>query len=130
MRAPCVANKYNLTPKSVSQLKVNPQKLKEPYFWRNNQIGAWCISGNTAKSSSDHEFGTYNAFWLGVYDKNSPSEPDNIQLKFFVYGDICQYIFDSFYNFFQIEHEIDLEIQEMFLAKINELIDKGVFSIK
>ena len=130
MRKPKVANKYNLTPGSILKLHINREKVNETYFWRNNVVHAWCISGNTAKSAKDHEFGTYNSFWLGVYDEQGQERTSQIELKFTAYGDMCSYIFDTFYDFSTIEHEIDLEIQEKFLAKINELIDQDVFSLE
>ncbi|MBQ8043472.1 MAG: hypothetical protein IJ272_04910 [Clostridia bacterium] len=129
MRQPTVENKYNLTPNSITMLQVNREKVNETYFWRNNVVHAWCVSGNTAKSAKDHEFGTYNSFWLGVYDEDCKEHAGEISLTFSAYGDMCKYIFDSFYDFSTIEYEIDLEIQEKFLAKINHLIDEGVFTI-
>ena len=39
MRKPKVKNKYNLTYKDLSRLKVlNRDKICEPLFWRNNVI--------------------------------------------------------------------------------------------
>lgn len=130
MRKPTVPNKYNLTPISITQLKVNREKVNELFFWRNNVVHAWCISDTTAKSSNDHEFGTYNSFWLGIYDQDIPGLSTPIRLWFTAYGGMCTYVFDTFYDSSTIENEIDLEIQEKFLAKINELIDRGVFSIE
>lgn len=130
MRQPNVPNKYNLTPSSISQLKVNREKVNEPLFWRNNVVHAWCLSGTTAKNIKDHEFGTYNSFWLGVYDEELQEHASPIELKFTAYGGMCGYVFDTFYDFSTLKCEIDLEIQEKFLAKINELIDKGIFSIQ
>ena len=130
MREPKVVNKYNLTPATIPLLTVNREKVNGTYFWRNDVVHAWCISGNTAKCAADHEFGTYNSFWLGVYDEESEEHTTTIELRFTAYGGMCSYVFDTFYDFSTIEHEIDLEIQEKFLAKINELIDNGVFILK
>lgn len=130
MRKPTVENKYNLTPASATNLKVNRDKVNESFFWRNNVVHAWCISGTTAKCAKDHEFGTYNSFWLGVYDEECKEHTSPIELKFTAYGGMYGYVFDTFYDFSTIKCEIDLEIQEKFLAKINQLIDQGVFSIK
>lgn len=129
MRQPTIPNKYNLTPSSIAQLRVNREKVNETFFWRNDVVHAWCISENTAKNIKDHEFGTYNSFWLGVYDEDCKEHISPVKLKFSAYGDMCAYIFDTFYDFSKIHYEIDLEIQEKFLAKINELIDHGVFSL-
>ena len=127
MRNPTVENKYNLTPASVCSLRVNREKVNKTYFWRNNVIHAWCIIGATAKNTADREFGTYNSYWLGVYDEDCKDYPGQIRLYFSAYGDMCKYVFDTFYDYSTIEYEIDLEIQEQFLEKINYLIDEGVF---
>ena len=39
---------------------------------------------------------------------------------------MCGYEFNKFFDVKDIDNEQDLEIQEKFLAKINELIDCGV----
>lgn len=129
MRQPTVENKYNLTPSSITKLQVNRGKVNETSFWRNNVVHAWCVSGNTAKNAKDLEFGTYNSFWLGVYDEDAKEHAGEIVLTFSAYGGMCKYVFDAFYNFSTIKYEIDLEIQEKFLAKINHLIDECVFTI-
>ena len=129
MRKPKVENKYNLTPTSITKLKINREKVNATYFWRNNVVQAWCISGNTGKRLADHEFGTYNSFWLGIYDSECKEHANEIDLNFTAYGGMCKYLFDYFYDFSKIQCEIDLEIQEMFLEKINYLIDEGVFEI-
>lgn len=129
MRKTRVENKYNLTPNSVMRLKVNREKVNESFFWRNNLINAWCISGNTAKEADEHKFGTYNSFLLYIFDKDSQAFPDQIILSFYEYGELSFYMFDKFYDFSTIKQESDLEIQEMFLEKINHLIDEGVLII-
>lgn len=58
-RKPNVKNKYKLTISKIKKLKVgNREKICKPLFWRNEVIGAWCISGTTAKNSKDVEYGT------------------------------------------------------------------------
>ena len=45
MREPKIKNKYHLKPADISRLVVNDRsKIKEPLFWRNDVINAWCIS--------------------------------------------------------------------------------------
>lgn len=39
---------------------------------------------------------------------------------------MCNYKFNNFFDYREIEHEQDLEIQEKLLEKINYLIDKGI----
>lgn len=117
-----VENKYHLTPYSIQQLGVHREKVGEPLFWRNEQIKAWCVSGSTAKNEMDEDFGTYNDFWLGIYD----DENIGIRLNFLSYGGMCKYTFEQFFNADSITCPIDLEVQEMCLAKVNELIDNGI----
>lgn len=126
MRKPKVKNKYNLTPKKIDALLVNRDLVKEPVFWRNNVIDAWCISANTIKNSRDEEFSTYNEFWLGVYDENAKSYAGKVRHHFSAYGGMCSYNFKEFFNYQEIENEMDLEIQEKAIKKLNQLIDEGV----
>ncbi len=125
-RKPTVENKYNLTLKDIRNMKVDRSKLKEPLFWRNNVINAWCVSGNTAKSNAEREFCTYNEYWLGVYDVDSKTYAGKLRVDFNSYGGMCGYKFEKFYQPKDIENEMDLKVQEMFLEKIHELINKGV----
>lgn len=126
MRKPKVKNKYNLTPEKIDKLLVNRDLVKEPVFWRNNVIDAWCISTNTIKNSLDEEFSTYNEFWLGVYDENAKSYAGKVRHHFSAYGGMCSYNFKRFFNYQEIENEMDLEIQEKAIKKLNQLIDDGV----
>lgn len=127
MRKPKVKNKYNLTPAIIRKLKVNREKISEKDFWRNNVISAWCLSGNTASCSGDYEFCTYNEYWLGVYDEDAKSYAGKIRVNFSAYGGMANYNINKFFNEKDIEHEDDLKIQEIFIEKMNKLIDEGVF---
>ena len=40
------------------------------------------------------------------------------------------YKFKKFYNFSKIENELDLQIQELFLKKINYLIDNKILEVR
>ncbi|MDM0660060.1 hypothetical protein QTH47_13120 [Clostridium perfringens] len=52
MRKPRIKNKYNLTMKDIRNLQINDRtQLKEPLFWRNHVVKAWCISKTTIKKS-------------------------------------------------------------------------------
>ena len=126
MRKPKVKNKYNLTPTKIKKLKYNRELIGEPTFWRNNVISAWCISRNTIKNSKDDEFGTYDEFWLGIYDDDAKAYAGKLRIDFTSYGGMCSYNFKKFYDFSEIENEMDLEIQEKCLEVINTLIDKQV----
>ena len=127
MRKPRVRNKYNLTPAIIRKLKVNREKISEKYFWRTNVISAWCLSGNTSKCSKDYEFCTYNEYWLGIYDEDAKAYAGKIRVNFSAYGGMANYNINNFFNEKDIKHEDDLKIQEIFIEKMNKLIDEGVF---
>ena len=127
MREPTVPNIYNLTIPMIRQLRVDRSKVGEPWFWRNNVISAWCLSGSTAKCAADDEFGTTDEYWLGVYDEDAKAYAGKIRVSFSTYGGMCGYNFKEFYNPKDIENELDLEIQEKFLKVMNDLIERGIF---
>lgn len=130
MRKPNVKNKYNIKPRDIEKaIILKPERLKEEPFWRNNVVNAWCLLGNTAKTSADHEFGTYNDYWIGFYDNDAPKNAGNIILRTSSYGGMCTYAFDSFFDYSEIENEIDLEIQEKLLSMINWLLDEKIIDI-
>lgn len=56
MRKPTIENKYNLTIKQLKKYKVaDRSQIKEPLFWRNNVIQAWCITGSSG-TEKDHQY--------------------------------------------------------------------------
>lgn len=122
MRDVKIKNKYNLTISKIKKLKVNKDLIKEGSFgfWRNSVVNAWCISGTTIKNTSDNMYGTYNSYWLGIYDDGK------IKIHCDCHGGMCDYNFNSFFREQDIENDIDLEIQEQLLCKVNQLIDNGV----
>jgi len=129
MRKPKIENKYNLSFSDVKKLKIGDRsKVCEPLFWRNDVVNAWCISETTVKNSNDSRYGTYNDYWIGIYDEDSKRKR-----KFEVYcsasGGMLHYNFKKFFDYKEIENEIDLEIQEKLLKKINELIEQGILII-
>jgi len=127
MRKPKVKNKYNLTVQDLKRLRVgNREKICEPLFWRNNAISGWCISGTTIKNRKDDEFGTYDEFWIGVYDEDAKAYAGKIRVTFSAYGGMCHYNFKKFFDYSEIEHEMDLEIQEKFITTINQLLDEQI----
>lgn len=126
-RNPNIKNKYKLTPKILRTYVVGDRsKICKPLFWRNNAIKGWCISGNTAKTRADHDFGTYNEFWIGIYDDDAPSYKGKFRFNFSSYGGMCGFEFDKFFDMSDIENEDDLRVQEAFMEKINYLIDEGI----
>lgn len=42
---------------------------------------------------------------------------------------MCNYNFKQFFDYSEIENEVDLELQEKLLERINWLIDEGVIKI-
>jgi len=125
MRSPKVMNKYNLNPKDIEKaIVINSDRLSSKPFWRNENINAWCLSENTAKTSGDYEFLTYNEYWIGFYDNGK------IKLSCSAHGGMCHYNFDTFFDDEDIEHEMDLEIQEKLLKRINLLIDEKIIEIR
>ena len=130
MRKSRVKNKYNLTFADIKNLQIlDRSKICEPLFWRNNVINAWCISENTAKTFEDYEYGTYNEYWIGIYDEDKPVK-NKIRVECSAYGGMCKYKFKHFFDYKDIETEEDLEIQEKLLSKVNQLIDMGILEIK
>lgn len=130
MRKPRVKNKYNLKPKDIQKaIILDYGRLHKPPFWRNNVVQAWCLSETTIKNSKDDEYGCYNEYWIGFYDKDSNAYADKIRLSCSSYGGICGYNFKKFFDHKEIDCEIDLEIQEKLLSRINWLIDEGIIEI-
>lgn len=130
-RDPKVLNKYNLDREALNHLVIKDRsKLCPPLFWRNDIVSAWCISEDTARNSDDWEFCTYNEYWLGVYDEDAPKHAGEIVVNFSSSGGMCWYKFEKFYDYQEIDNEMDLRIQEMFLNKINMLIDEGILEVE
>lgn len=131
MRKPNVENKYNLKLKDIKEATIlDYDKLHKSPFWRNDVIQAWCLSETTIKNSKDDEYGCYDEYWIGFYDEDAKSHKGKIILNCYSYGGMCNYIFDNFFDMEEIENEMDLEIQEKLLARLNWLIDENIISIK
>ena len=130
MRKPKVENKYNLKPKDIQKAVIlNYDKLHKSPFWRNDVVQAWCLSETTIKNRKDDEYGCYNEYWIGFYDKDAKSYAGKIRLSCYAYGGMCSYNFKKFFDPKEIDCEIDLEIQEKLLKRINWLIDEGIIEI-
>ena len=124
MRKPKVKNKYNLKFADIRKLKINDRdKICEPLFWRNNVVSAWCVSETTIKNHKDSEYGTYNEYWIGIYDN------DKIRVNCSAFGGMAHYKFKKFFDYQEIDNELDLEIQEKLLSKVNELLDEKILKI-
>ena len=127
MRNPKVENKYNLKPKDIEKaIILDREKLKQSPFWRNDVIGAWCLTDGSGKG---YYGGHINSYWIGFYDENAKSYAGKIRLKCSAYEDMGSYDFKKFFDPKEIETEIDLELQEKLLSRINWLIDEGIVKI-
>ena len=130
MRKPKVENKYNLKPKDIQKAVIlDYDKLHKSPFWRNDVVQAWCLSETTIKNRKDDEYGCYNEYWIGFYDKDAKSYAGKIRISCYAYGGMCHYNFKKFFDPKEIGCEIDLEIQEKLLSRINWLIDEGIVEI-
>lgn len=122
-----VLNKYNLEFSDIGKLQVvDRNKICEPLFWRNNIIGAWCISREFG-TAEDIRFGTSNSAWIGVYDKRTLNK--FVRCYCTSYGGMCGYNFKKFFNPKDIENELDLQTQEFVLETFNKLIDEGILAL-
>lgn len=131
MRKPKIKNKYNLKPKDIQKAVIlDYDRLQQPPFWRNDVIGAWCLSETTIKNAKDDEFCCYNEYWIGFFDQDAKSYAGKIRLDCSAYGGMCGYNFNSFFNPKDIDCEIDLEIQEKLLSRMNWLIDEEIIEIR
>lgn len=122
-------NKYGLTPKTIRNLIPDRDKIQKKPFWRNNVVSAWCLSGNTIHSAKDDRYGTYDEYWLGVYDEDAKSYAGKVRFHLSSYGGMCGYNISGFLKPGEIENRDDLEIQVNFLKRINQLVDDETFSL-
>ena len=126
MRKPKVENKYNLKPKDIQKaIILDYERLKQPPFWRNNVVQAWCLSDGSGKGLYE----SIDSYWIGFYDKDAKSYAGKIRLSCTSYEGMCGYDFKKFFDLKEIEYEFDLELQEKLLSRINWLIDEGIIEI-
>lgn len=130
MRKPTVKNKYDLTIAKLKKYVVADRtQLCPPLFWRNDVISAWCICGSTG-NEMDRMFGTNSEFWIGIYDEDAKAYAGKFRFNLSAYGGMCGYTFKQFFQSSDIDNENDMRIQELFLEKINQLIDCGIIKEK
>lgn len=78
MRNPKVENKHNLKPKDICRAVIlNEERLHHSPFWRNNVVGAWCLSGGAGEG---YFGGSIDSYWIGFYDKDAKSYAGKIRL--------------------------------------------------
>lgn len=129
MRKPRVENKYNLKPKDIQKMKViDKERIKETPFWRNDVIGAWCLSEN-AGTWEDIKYCSEDSYWIGIYDEDAKAYAGKIRLNCYAWGGMCAYNFKKFFDYSEIEHINDLEIQEKLLKRINWLLDEKILGL-
>lgn len=128
IRKPRVENKYNLKLKDLENAVIlDYDRLHQSPFWRNDVIQAWCLTGGSGKGFYDDWMDSY---WIGFYDKDAKEYAGKIKLSCSSMEDMCNYNFERFYDYAEIENEIDLELQEKLLERINWLIDEKIITIK
>lgn len=121
-----VPNKYNLTPKSIKELKVlDWDRLKEK-CWHNNAMGGedkpwWChIEGCNDGGRYDDE----DEFWIGFNESTG-----EVDCNFSSYGGMCHYCFDEFYNINDIYNKYDMMVQVNALRWLNKMINEGILGV-
>lgn len=121
MRKPKVENKYNLKFSDLQKLKCTTSK--PPTFRRNEVINAWCFNENSIMSKEDRKYGGYDEYIITVYDNG------RVEVICSSFGGMCGYNFEDFFSPDSVSENLhDLVIQEKLMAKINSLIDDGIFS--
>ena len=121
-------NKYGLTLKNIKDLKVNRELVNEENgFWRNEAIKGWCLSG--AVGVDDYPICDATEYWLGVYDKPKKDGSVKVECNFSCWSGMGTYKFDKFFDEKDIENRDEYAIQYRFIARMNDLIEKGVFEI-
>jgi len=126
MRKPSIENKYNLKPSDIPKLKIlDRSQIKEPLFWRNKVVQAWCIS-RVIGSKTDVRCCNEHSVWIGIYDEDAKAYKGKIRYSCDCYGGMCGYEFSEFFKESEIECENDLLTQETLLRIVNDLIDRGI----
>lgn len=128
MRKPKVKNKYNLKPKDIQKATIlDHERLRHQPFWRNDVIGAWCLSEG---AGSRYQGSWTNSYWIGFYDDDAKAYAGKIRLDCSADYDMCSYKFKKFFDYSEIDNEADLELQEKLLDRINWLIEEKIIEIK
>lgn len=118
-RRPVVKNKYHLSPSDIPKLKiVDRNKLREAPFVRNGSLFAWELAGRAGLDEQGIPVAAYHLLFK-----------DNGSVILHFTGPEGLKSIESFYDRKDLHCPADLQIQEMFLKKINALIDAGVFVI-
>lgn len=128
IRKPRIENKYNLKPKDIENAVIlDYDRLHQSPFWRNDVVKAWCLTGGSGKGFYE---GWMDSYWIGFYDKDAKEHAGEIRFYCTTYEEMCSYNFERFYDYAEIENEVDLELQEKLLERISWLIDEKIIAIK
>ena len=124
-------NKYNLTPADIERLGVDRVLVNEAHgFWRNSIIKAWCLDESTSGHPGAPSKWSDMEYWLGIYDAPNPDGSVKIRLMFSAYEGVRSYRITEFFKADEINTPEEYEIQRLFIKKINQLIEQGVFRLK
>jgi len=117
-------NKYNLTPKSIKELKILDWDKLKKRTWHNNAMLSgnwWChLEGCSLNGSYCDE----SEFWIGFNEDNG-----KIDCDFTCFGGMCGYKFDKFYDPSDIENYLDMNVQVNTIRWLNEMIDDGILGL-
>ena len=108
---------------------IDKDRIQQEPFWRNDVIRAWCLS-DTIGTTDDIRYGTDSSYWIGIYDEDAKHYAGKIRYSCTAFGGMCLYNFKEFFNHKEIEREIDLEIQEKLLSRVNWLLDEKILGFK
>ena len=121
---------------SLYQYSLNGEFIKE---WSSvgDAIKYYGCNSNRFNMCIKDKRSAYNSYWIAIYDKPTKrtfnGDKSHKEKLFHIdlskYGGLCRYEFEKFFQEKDIECEIDLQIQELFLEKINELIDKKILKL-
>lgn len=124
MRRTKVRNKYKLTPADISRLRiVNYSKIAYPPFIKDDALNSWYVFGGVGQYKDGYE-ATYR---IDFFDKLNG---DTTTCQCSVLGGLCPYNFETFFDKSTILNEIDLELQEALLGRINWLLDKKIVALE
>lgn len=118
-------NKYNLKPTDIRKLVIVDWDKLKTCTWKNNakKNGTWyChLEGcNLEKQQYDEE----DEFWIGFRE-----EDNKIDYHFSCYGGMCNYKFNTFYDFKEIENRFDAGIHINTIKWLNKMIDDGILAL-
>lgn len=129
-RRPNVENRYQLKPGDITKAVIlKPERIRQKPFWRNDAVQAWCLTGTTAKTKADWEYGTYSEYWIGFFDEDAKTYAGQIRMDLSSYGGMCSYRIEQFFNPEDMETEDDVNVQEIVLSRINWLLDERIIAI-